>query len=202
MRKKILAALLIMTAAINLTACGSGTGFSEDDLVLKGPEDIVVDKDYAVIAYEDTAYFMGLVDDDYEEYEGDYATSRGLELGGQLEDYKKLYGVKNGYAVWELFSGDNNEYTSFDAYSNQSAGEMYDEANNVWLDLGWCKEGGKWRAMTDVEVRDTWFCDADYDDFDEIVFLSVNLDEMDEVIGLAIYHVTYDEAWADYQAWE
>lgn len=202
MKKKLLAAALAAVMVLGLTACGSNAGFTEDDLVFKGDEEITVDKDYAVIVYEDAAYYMGITNDDYEEIAGVFETSRGLGLGMTLDDYKKLYGVKNGYAVWELFSGDNNEYTSFDAYSNQSADEMYEDANNVWLDLAWCKEGGKWRAMTDVEVRDTWFCDADYDDFDEIVFLSVNLDDMDEVIGLAIYYVTYDEDWSEYQAWE
>ena len=47
---------------------------------------------------------------------------------------------------------------------------MYDGTyNNAWLDIGFCKENGEWRALRDYEVQDTWFCDANLDDYEEVV---------------------------------
>lgn len=202
MKKKLFAVLLSTMMVLGLAACGnSKADFADSDLVFKGSKDIQVAKDYAIIVYDDVTYYTDHVSGNYDEYDEEYATSRGLKLGMTLSDYQDLYSIKNGYAVWELYTGSNNEYTSFDSYTNQTPADMYKEANNVWLDLGWCKEDGKWRIMTDVEVRDTWFCDADLDDYDEIVFFAVNFDSMGKIVGISLEHVTYDEDWVEWQGW-
>lgn len=203
--KKILALLLTCVTLAGLTACGSGStsGWTDKDFTFKnGSETLEVEEGNALLVWDTISYLTtDFVDNSYDEYDGGFATNRGLELGMTLSDFKKLYNVKNGYAVWELLSGENSSYTSFDVYTNQKPSEMYADANSVWLDLGYAKVNGKWKALTDVEVRDVWFCEADLDDFDEVVILSVNLDSLGEIVGIGMYHIDYNEDWVVWQDW-
>lgn len=203
--KKILALLLTCVTLAGLTACGSGSasGWTDKDFTFKnGSETLEVEEGNALLVWDTISYLTtDFVDNSYDEYDGGFATNRGLELGMTLSDFKKLYNVKNGYAVWELLSGEDSSYTSFDVYTNQQPSEMYADANSVWLDLGYANVNGKWKALTDVEVRDVWFCDADLDDFDEVVILSVNLDSLGEIVGIGMYHIDYNEDWVVWQDW-
>lgn len=203
--KKAVAVLLTCVAMLGLTACGGQKkdGWTDADLDFKaGSDTVTVKVDHSFITYEGYGSYLAYADASQKEYEDSFATSRGLEIGMTMEDYLKLYSVKPGYAVWERFSGENNEYTSFAEFTNQDPGDMYDSTyNNVWLDLGYCKEGGKWRLMKDYEVQDTWFCDADYDDFEEVVVFAVNFNKYGEVQGISLEHFTYDEDWSEWQGW-
>lgn len=205
--KKLLAVLLTCTMIFGLTACGMGNttkSWTDEDLTFSnGSEQVTVPMGKAFIVYEDVSYLTDYSDGSYEEYDTEYLSSRGLELGMTFEDYTKLYKVMNGYAVWEIYTGENNEYTSFDAYSNQSLAEMYEgENNNVWLDLGFYKTDGKWKQLKDVEVQNVWFCDADFDDYEEVVVFGVNFDKWGQVIGISLEHFDYDEGWSEWQGWE
>lgn len=199
MKKKLLALVFSAVMVMSLAACGgSKADFTNDDLIFKGSEEIVLKRNTGIFIWPDETYYQDTHTGEYDGWEEDFATFRGLEIGMSLADFKKQYSIKNGYAVWELIDG---SYTSFDAYTNQNISNMYDDAENVWLDLGWCKENGNWRIMTDVEFRDTWFCDASLSKYDEIVFLSVNIDEDETVVGIQMYYVTYDEDWVTWQGW-
>lgn len=200
MKKKLLALILSTAMVLSLAGCGSKAALAADDLVFAGSEDDVKLKvDNILYMEEDWTGWVDLNTGNYEEFYEEFVSARGLEVGMTLSDYKNLYAVKRGYAVWELIDGG---YTSFDEYTNQSASDMYKDADDVWLDLGWCKDGDKWRAMTDVEVQDTWFCDADLDAFDEIVFFSVGLDKNDKIQFIYVYYITYDEYWVALQGWQ
>lgn len=200
--KRVIAVLLACTMVLGLTACSGSKKWTDKDLTFKsGSDQIKVEKDNAFIVYEDVSYLTQYSDGSYEEFDTEYVTNRGLKLGMSLEDYKKMYNVVKGYAVWELYSGSENEYTSFAEYNNQSPTDMYDESNNIWLDIGFCKEGGKWRQLKDVEVQDVWFCDASYSDFEEAVVFAVNFDKWEQVSGISLEHFTYDEGWTEWQGW-
>ena len=201
--KKLVAIMLTCVMALSLVACGNSKAkWTEEDLTFTGDSDSQeVKVDHAIIVYEDVTYYTDYADGSYEEFAEEFVTNRGLELGMSLEDYEKLYNVKPGYAVWELYSGSNNEWTSFEAYTNQEPSEMYDEYNNAWLDIGYCKVDGKWEQLEDHEVMDTWFCDADLDAFEEVVIFAVNFDELGQVTGISLEHFTYDEAWVEWQGW-
>ncbi|MBQ9136662.1 MAG: hypothetical protein IJX66_11300 [Lachnospiraceae bacterium] len=201
--KKLVAMMLTCVMALSLVACGNSKAkWTEDDLTFKGASDSQeVKVDHAIIVYEDVTYYTDYADGDFEEFSEEFVTNRGLELGMTMEDYKKLYNVKPGYAVWELYSGSQNEYTSFEAYSNQEPDEMYDEYNNAWLDIGYTKVDGKWEQLEDHEVMDTWFCDADMDAYEEVVIFAVNFDTMGQITGISLEHFTYDEAWVEWQGW-
>ncbi|MCH5274703.1 MAG: hypothetical protein J1E65_02595 [Lachnospiraceae bacterium] len=208
MKKKLLAVLLGTMMVLSLTACGnSKAGFSDDELVFKGSEDIEVELNHIIFVDEDeigeyTEYY-GMFVDDYKSYEETFATSRGLEIGMSLDDYKKLYNIKYGYAVWELITYDS--YTYLDYYTNQETSDMYNDktidVKTLWLDLGWYKDGGSWKAMTDEEFMSVWFCEADLDDYDEVAILSVYLDDYEEVGAMYLYHFTYDDDWVMFQGW-
>lgn len=182
---------------------GNKEEFTDADLLFYNSSDqIVVDLNHSFIVYPNGSQILSYADADYASSEDIFATNRGLEIGMMLEDYRDLYYVEPGYAVWELFRGENNEYTSFAEYTGQSPADMYDGTyNNAWLDIGFCKENGEWRAMLDYEVRDTWFCDADLDDYEEVVVFAVNLNQWGEVCGLSLEHFSYDEGWVDWQGW-
>ncbi|MGN0431879.1 MAG: hypothetical protein ACI4EQ_05925 [Lachnospiraceae bacterium] len=203
--KKLVAAVLTCVMAFSLVACGNSKAkWTDEDLVfVNGSEKQEVKCDHAMIVYSDVSYYTDYADGDYEEFDFEFATNRGLELGMTLDDYKKLYSVKPGYAVWELYSGSQNEYTSFAAYTNQEPDEMYNGTNNnVWLDIGYCKVDGKWKVMEDYEVQNAWFCDADLDEYEEVVVFAVNFDTDGEITGISLEHFTYDDAWVEWQAWE
>ena len=206
MKKKILAAALACMMVFDMTACGGAAKWTEEDFTFKGAEnEITLKEGQEMIVYEDTAYVREYDDGSYEEYAETFATAKGLEIGMELSDYKKLYSVVKGYAIWEIYSGTDGMYTSFAEYNNQDPAEIYDsedEVTNVWLDLGFYKENGKWVAMEDVEVQDVWFCEADLEDYEECVILSVNIDTDGTVIGLGCNYFTYDEDWVEWQAWE
>ena len=177
-------------------------GFTDADLVFwQGAYELTVELNHAFIVRSSGSYYTSYADASYEEY-GEYETDRGLRLGDSLEDYQKLYEVEPGYSAWELYSGDNNEYTSFAAYEGQLPSDMYESYNNVWLDIGFSKENGEWRALTDMEIKETWFCDAPLYDYEEVVIFAVNFNEWGEVIGLSLEHFSYDEGWVDWQAWD
>lgn len=156
---------------------------------------------FRVNTYYDESYLADYYGD-YDEYDDLFATSRGLAPGMTLKDYINLYDLQPDYAVWERYSGDNGEYTSFMNYTGQSAYEMYDGYVNVWLDTGYCKENGQWRILEDWEIRDIWFCDAPLSDYDEVVILSVNVYENDIIWDISMEHFTYDEHWVYWQDWE
>lgn len=199
--KKALAVLLVCTMALGLTACTSKSKWTDEDFVFNGSEKIEVEEGNSFIVYEDASYLTEYSDGSYEEYAEEFATSRGLELGMTIDDFKKLYSVVKGYAVWELYTGDENKYTSFAEYNNEDPSEMYDEANNVWIDLGFYKEDGQWKVLKDVEVQGVWFCDEDFDEYEECVVFAVNFDKWGEVIGISCEHFDYDEGWKEWQAW-
>ncbi|HKM34823.1 MAG TPA: hypothetical protein VJY54_08780 [Lachnospiraceae bacterium] len=204
--KKLLAALLACTMIFGLTACGLGkttNNWTDEDFTFTSDsEKVEVPLGKAFIVYEEVSYLTSYTDGSYEEYESEYATNRGLKLGMTFDEFTKLYNVMNGYAVWEIYTGDSNEYTNFDVYTNQAPSEMYDGTNNnVWLDLGFYKENGKWKQLKDVEVQDVWFCDANYDDYDEVVVFGVNFDKWGQVAGISEEHFSYDEDWSIWQGW-
>lgn len=202
--KRALAVLLTCAMVFGLTACsGTKSQWTDADLVFQsGSDKVEVETDYAFIVYEDVSYLTDYSDGSYEEIADEFATARGLELGMTLDDYKKLYKVMKGYAVWELYTGDNNEYTSFEEYNNQTLSEMYNGTNNnVWLDIGFYKEGGNWKPLKDYEVQNVWFCDAEMDDYEEAVVFAVNFDKWGQICGISLEHFTYDEAWAEWQGW-
>ncbi|MDE6129345.1 MAG: zinc-ribbon domain-containing protein, partial [Lachnospiraceae bacterium] len=177
-------------------------GFADTDLIFRdGTYELTVELNHALIVRPSGTYYTSYADASYEEY-GEYATDRGLKLGDSLEDYRTLYEVEPGYSAWELYSGENNEYTSFAEYTGQSPADMYNNYKNVWLDIGFSKENGEWRALTDIEIKETWFCDAPLYDYEEVVIFAVNFDEWGEVIGLSLEHFSYDEGWVEWQAWD
>ncbi len=203
--KKIVAMILTCAMAFSLVACGgnSKADWTAEDMTFKGDSDSQeVKVDHAIIVYDDVTYYTSYADGSYDEFAEEFVTNRGLALGMSIDDYKELYNVKPGYAVWELYSGDNNEWTSFAAYSNQDPSEMYDEYNNAWLDIGYTKVDGKWEQMKDYDVQDTWFCEADFDEFEEVVIFAVNFDDFGKITGISLEHFTYDDAWVEWQAWE
>lgn len=177
--------------------------FSDADLnfISASGETVTAELNYAFIAYDAEAYLTDYADGAWEEWYEDFATARGLEVGMFMEDYIEMYDVKQNYAVWECFSGDNNEYTSFEAYSKQEPAELYEEYNNVWLDIGFCMENGEWQQLEDYEVQNVWFCDADLSDYDEVVVFAVNLDSYGQICGISVEHFTYDEGWVEWQGW-
>lgn len=182
---------------------GNREEYTDADLTFFcGSDSIEVSLNHSFIVYVDGSQLLSYADAERETTEDVYATNRGLELGMTLEDYRNLYYVEPGYAAWELFRGENNEYTSFAEYTGQDPADMYDGTyNNAWLDIGFCKENGEWRALRDYEVQDTWFCDASLDDYEEVVVFAVNLNQWGEVCGLSLEHFTYDEGWVDWQGW-
>ena len=209
MKKKLMAVLLGTVMVLSLAACGSSKAdFTDDDLVFKGPREVKLELGYDFYTGSDYAVYENLyVFDDWKEYDADFATARGLEIGMTLDDYKELYAVKNGYAMWELRDmEDDGSYMSQSArYTNESAADIYDaysETDQAWLFLGWCKEDGKWRVMTDEEVGDVWYCYAGYSDFGEVVLLSVVFYYDGEIAAMDMYHFSYDKDWAEWQAWE
>ena len=205
MKKRLLAAVLACAMMLGLTACSglSSSKWTENDFTFKGSEDeITLKEGRELLVYEDVTYVRKYSDGSYDQYDEEYETQRGLTLGMELSDYKKHYNVVKGYAVWEIYSGDDGMYTSFAEYNNEDPDDMYgSDVTNVWLDLGFYKQDGKWVAMQDVEVQNIWFCEEDQDDYDECVILSVNLSADGEIIGLGCNHFSYDDEWVEWQAW-
>lgn len=213
--KKVLAIVLACVMVCGLTACGnSKKTWTDDDLIMRdGSDEIEVKEGCVYYGFEDVSYlddYEAYVDgdDDYEEeYDEEFATNRGLELGMEFEDYDKLYSLVEGYAVWEVITGEYGEYTEFAPYDGEDMEEIYDEYShedypNIWLDLGYYKEDGKWVMMEDTDLQDVWFCQADEDDFKEVAILSVNMDEDGEIIGICLSHINYNEDWEIWQSWE
>lgn len=193
MKKRLLAAVLACAMMLGLTACSglSSSKWTENDFTFKGSEDeITLKEGRELLVYEDVTYVRKYSDGSYDQYDEEYETQRGLKLGMEISDYKKLY------------SGDDGMYTSFAEYNNEDPDDMYgSDVTNVWLDLGFYKQDGKWVAMQDVEVQNIWFCEEDQDDYDECVILSVNLSADGEIIGLGCNHFSYDDEWVEWQAW-
>ncbi|MCH5275468.1 MAG: zinc-ribbon domain-containing protein [Lachnospiraceae bacterium] len=197
-KKRIKAAIEEIEAAM----VSGGYNWSDADFVMQGSESVTVENGGMMFVEGDWTGYINTITYYTEEFEEGLATARGLEVGMTLADYQSLYPVENGYAIWEE-NYTNYGYTTYmEAYTGQSAREMYEDgADDVWLDLGWCKEDGAWRIMTDMEVRDTWFCDAPLRDYGEIVILSVNFNYNDKIQCIYIYHVPYDDVWVEYQDW-
>lgn len=194
----------IKTAVTEVKAAmaASNGSFSDADLTFNNEgEEQKVELNHAIIVYSDVTYYTEYATGNYDEYAAEYATDRGLSLGMSMEDYLSRYNVVEGYAVWELYSGSSNEYTSFAAYNEENPDTMYEDYNNVWLDIGYCKENGEWRQLEDWEVQDTWFCDANFEDYEEVIVFAVNFDTAGTVKGISLEHFSYDDAWAEWQGW-
>ena len=116
MKKRLMAAVLACAMMLGLTACSglSSSKLTENDFTFKGSEDeITLKEGRELLVYEDVTYVRKYSDGSYDQYDEGYETQRGLKLGMELSDYKKLYNVVKGYAVWEIYSGDDGMYTSF-----------------------------------------------------------------------------------------
>ncbi len=213
--KKLVVSLLTLVMVCGLTACGNSKGWTDEDFIMKnGDDEVEVKKETVWYGFDGASYLDDYAawvdgDADYEEaFDDEYATNRGLEIGMEMEDFCELYDVKPGYAVWEVVSGDNGEWTEFAEYKlDEDIEDVYDEFSdelypNVWLDLGYYKDGKKWVAMEDVDVQDVWFCDADDDNFKEVAILSVNFDMEGEVQAISLSHIKYDGTWEEWQGWE
>ncbi len=213
--KKLVASLLALVMVCGLTACGGSKGWTDEDFIMKnGDDEVEVKKETVWYGFDGVSYlddYAAWVDGDSdweEEFDDEYATNRGLELGMDMDEFCKLYDVKEGYAVWEVVSGESGEWTEFAAYDkDQDMEDVYDDFSdelypNIWLDLGYYKDGNKWVAMEDVDVQDVWFCEADDDDFKEVAILSVNFDDDGEVQGISLSHIKYDGTWEEWQGWE
>lgn len=200
-KKKISAAIEEIEAA--MTVVGSSEWTDADFVFTSDSESVTVSLGhyFRVNTYYEESYLADY-NGNYDDFDELFATGRGLAPGMTLNDYINLYDLQEGYAVWERYSGDNGEYTSFMNYTGQSGYEMYDGYVNVWLDTGYCKENGQWRILEDWEVRDIWFCDAPLSDYDEVVILSVNVYENDIIWDISMEHFTYDQDWVYWQDWE
>ncbi len=202
--KKIIVTLLTIAAVFSLCACSvagrKGVSFSEDDLALSnGSDELELELNHTVYIWPDVTYVEKHADYSYEEYDNEYQTAKGLALGDTVEDYKKLYFNSNSYAVWELCDSEN--YTQFSKYTGQSAQDMVGTDNATWLDVGFYLDNGNWKQLTDVEVKDIWLCEADLNDYDEVVIMSVNLNSFDEIDCISINYFNYDEDFVTYQDW-
>ncbi len=178
----------------------SGDWNDADLTFTDGNSQVTVELNHAFIVYEGESYLTDHSDGSYEEY-GEFMTNRGLAMGMTLDDYMRLYDVTDGYVVWEVYSGDSNEYTGFYEYTGQSPDEMHDMGNTVWLDIGFYKQDGVWNRLMDYEIRDVWFCDADLSDYDEVIVFAVNFDVWGDVTGISLEYFTYDEDWVVWQDW-
>lgn len=128
MKKRLMAAVLACAMMLGLTACSglSSSKWTENDFTFKGSEDeITLKEGRELLVYEDVTYVRKYSDGSYDQYDEEYETQRGLKLGMELSDYKKLYNVVKGYAVWEIYSGDDGMYTSFAEYNNEDPDDMY-----------------------------------------------------------------------------
>ncbi|MBQ9135211.1 MAG: hypothetical protein IJX66_03840 [Lachnospiraceae bacterium] len=201
-RKAIKEAITEIEEAMASQTVAAGSAFGDADLVFMGTSDnLKVELDHSILIYPDVTYYTEYATGNYDEYAEEYMTARGLELGMTMEDYLALYNVESGYAVWELYSGSSNEYTSFVAFEGDDPADMYYDYNNAWLDIGYCKENGEWRQLEDWEVMDTWFCDAYLDDYEEVVIFAVNINQSGKVTGISLEYFTYDEGWVEWQNW-
>lgn len=213
--KKLLATMLAVVMVCGLTACGGSKGWTDKDFIMKnGDDEVEVKKENVWYGFDGVSYmddYAAWVDGDeaWEEvFEDEYTTNRGLEIGMDMDDFCKLYDVKEGYAVWEVVSGESGEWTEFAAYDkNQDMDDVYDDFSddlypNIWLDLGYYKDGNKWVAMEDVDVQDVWFCEADSSDFKEVAILSVNFDDDGEIKAISLSHIKYNGTWEEWQGWQ
>ena len=213
--KKLVASVLALVMVCGLTACGGSKAWTDKDFIMRnGDDEIEVKKEMVYYGFEDASYLDDYAacmegDEDYEEaYDDEYATNRGLERGMKMEDFQELYDVKEGFAVWEVVSGESGEWTEFAPFNaDEDVADVYEEFSdelwpNLWLDLGYYKDGDKWVAMEDVDVQDVWFCDADEDDFKEVAILSVNFDNRGKVQAISLSHIKYDGTWEEWQGWE
>lgn len=200
-KKKISAAMEEIEQAMMV----GNSGWSEADFIFTSDSKSVtvsLGHYFRVNTYYDQSYLADYYGN-YEDYDEYFATNRGLQPGMTLQEYVTLYDLQPGYAVWERYSGENGEYTSFMNYTGkENTYDMYDGYMNVWLDTGYCKENGEWRVLEDWEVRDIWFCDLPTSDYDEVVILSVNVYENDIIWDISMEHFTYNEAWVEWQDWE
>ena len=204
MKRALAVFLAACTMVLSLSACAGGKSSwkDEDFTFTKGSETITVAYGQSFITYSSYSAHLSYDGNIWDtELEGEWTSNRGLKLGDTIDDFKKLYTVIKGYAVWELFNGDNNEYTSFQEYNNDSLSDMYASNNNVWLDLGFYKEDGQWKVMKDYELQNVWFCDANLSSYGECVVFSVNFDKWGQVVGLSIEHFNYDSNWVEWQNW-
>ena len=203
--KKVLAMILSCVMVLGLTACGETKHkWTEEDLnFTNGSDTVTVEEGSIWYGYDDIGYLVYYIEEYEDEFEGSYATNRGLQVGMTLDDYKELYRVSPGYAVWEIVSGEQGEYTEFAAYNDDDPADMYTSSDrNCWLNIGYYKVGDTWKALKDYEVQDVWLCDADQAEFQEVAILSVNIDYDGTVIGISLSNIKYDDVWVEWQAWE
>lgn len=203
--KKKLTTLLLAMMLLGLTACGeTKQKWAEEDLTFSnGSKSFKVEEGNIWYGYEEGGYLVQYINETDEMYDGNFATNRGLKIGMTLEDYKEIYRIIPGYAVWEIVSGEEGEYTEFAAYNNDDPADMYTASDvNCWLNIGYYKDGDTWRALKDYEVQDIWLCDADQDKFKQAAILSVNIDPYGDVVGISLSNIKYDDVWVEWQGWE
>lgn len=212
--KKIVA-FLAAVMVLGLAACGSEEkGWTDKDFIVKcGDEEIEIKKEMIFYGFDGICYLDDYAaavdgDEDYEAYyEGEVSTNRGLKPGMDMKEFLELYDVKEEYAVWEIVSGEEGEWTQFAPYdAKQDMDELYDEFSselypNAWLDIGFYKDGDKWIALKDVEVQDVWFCESENEDFEEVAILSVNFDDDGEIGGISLSYIKNDSTWETWQGW-
>ena len=204
--KRALAVLFVTLMTCSVCACGQSQEekWADEDFVFYSEDEgVVVTQGHAFIAYENTGYLTADADSSYQQYDAKFSTERGLKIGMTMEELKTLYEVTPMNAVWELYSGNENQYNSFKAYNEEAPGEMYDDTyHNVWLDLGFVKVDDEWVSLNPKEIQDIWFCNADYEAYGEVALFAVNFDTDGLVSGISVEHLSYDESWAVSQGWK
>ena len=207
MKKAIAVFLAACTMVLSLSACAGGkSGWKDDDFqITNGSDTVTVGIGQIGILASDGGVVGTFANDSlYQELNVGYGTNRGLEVGDSIDDYKKLYTVINGYALWEIVT-DEGWGTTIYEYNNENPADVYgfeSDTYGVYLDIGFCMKDGKWTVLKDYELQDVWFCRASLSSYAECAILSVGLDTRGQIAGIYIYHFNYDQDWVSYQDWE
>lgn len=202
---KIIIALLMITCMCGcagpLSFGPKEQAFSEDDLVFVGEDSTIqLDLNQSIYIGTDYAYTEEHSAYSYTDYYENFQTARGLECGDYIDDYKDAYFKRDINAVWEICYDDYT--TMFKQYDGKSIDELSDSSVLVWLDCGYYRDGDKWKRLSDYEVKDIWFCDAEFEDYDEVVIISANLSEDNQISCISFNYFEYDEDFAAYLSWE
>lgn len=207
MKKKIAASVaLVMTLCVSACSLPVGSkNWQESDFDLKQGEEneFTLEHNSGIMIYDDFAYTFKFDEEDYNEYADTFAMARGLKAGDSLDDFLNEFRVGKSNAVWEIV---NEESTQILPYHKETPAEIYedysaDEYNN-WLDIGFYKDGDRWKNLSQSELARVWFCDSESHAGDDIVILSVNLDEEGRIICISLYYFEYGDDWIIWQDWE
>lgn len=207
MKKAIAVFLAACTMVLSLSACAGGkSGWKDDDFIFtNGSDTVTVNVGQIGALGSDAGMVASYADDSvYQQLNAGYTTNRGLKVGDSIDEYKKLYTVINGYALWEINTNDGWS-TIVHEYNNESPSEAYgfeSDIYSVYLDIGFYKKDGKWAVLRDYELRDVWFCDASLSTYSECAILTVGFDSMGRIGVIDIYHINYDQDWKTFQDWE